>query len=178
MTDPTPNPAPDQAAQPPADATPDAPESQQDSTDWKAEARKWETRAKDNQKAARELEQQRQASMSEAEKAVAEAEKRGRTAAAQEFGTRLAKTQFEAEAARRNPDPAEAAKALKYLKLADFLDEDGEPDAKAIAAAVADLVPEANQGTPPPPSFDGGTRQPATGSPSMSQLIRQAAGRA
>jgi hypothetical protein len=176
MTEPTPDAAPDQAAQPAPDAqtTDDQPA---DTTDWKAEARKWETRAKDNQKAARELEQQRQASMSEAEKAVAEAEKRGESTATARFGTRLARTQWEAEAARRNPG-YDAVGALEDINLAKFIGEDGEPDAKAIAASVARLVPEASNGTPPPPSFDGGTRQPATTGVGMSQLIRKAAGRA
>ena len=41
MTEPTPAP---EAAQP--EATPDAAEPTTDSTDWKAEARKWEQRAK------------------------------------------------------------------------------------------------------------------------------------
>lgn len=123
----------------------------------------------------KDFDTQRKASMTETERAIAEAEERGRVAVRSEYGQRLAQTEFRAAAAARDPE-YDVAKALKYVNLAAFVGEDGEPDAKAITAAVADLVPE--RGTPPPPSFDGGTRQPATGGPSMTQLIRQAAGRA
>jgi hypothetical protein len=146
----------------------------EDSTDWKAEARKWEQRAKENRAAAAELEKQRKASMSEAEKAVAEAEERGRTAAASEFGKRLARTEFDAVAGRRNPD-FDTASALEYVDLGKFVGEDGEPDTKAIKAAVERLVPEPANGAP---SFDGGTRTTAPAPQGMSQIIRKAAGRA
>ena len=46
-----------------------------DGTDWKAEARKWESRAKANNSAAEELDQLKQSQMTEAEKAKAKAEK-------------------------------------------------------------------------------------------------------
>src|SRR4051794_4841840 len=98
MTEPTPDAAPETAAQP----TEDAPEAT-DTTDWKAKARKWEQRAKDNQRAAKDLDAQRRAAMTEADRAVLEAEERGRTAALTSFGQRLARTEFIAEAARRNP---------------------------------------------------------------------------
>jgi hypothetical protein len=124
----------------------------------------------------KEFDSQRKASMTETERAIAEAEERGRIAVRSEYGQRLAQTEFRAAAAARDPE-YDVAKALKYVNLAAFVGEDGEPDAKAIAAAVADLVPERNA-NPAPPSFDGGSRQPAAGGPSMTQLIRQAAGRA
>lgn len=177
MTEPTPDAAPDQAAQPTEDAKPDAAETQQDSTDWKAEARKWEQRAKDNQKAAKEYEAQRKAAMTEAERAVAEAEERGRMAAVATYGQRLARTEWIAEAARRNPD-FDAATALEDINLAKFIGEDGEPDVKAIKASVGRWVQERPDGPTPPPSFDGGTRSTARTGPSMSDIIRQAAGRA
>ena len=174
MTNPTPDPAADPAAQlteAPKDDT-----AQTDDTDWKAEARKWEQRAKDNQKAAKDFEAQRKAAMTEAERAVLEAEERGRMAALTSFGQRLARTEFIAEAARRNPG-FDATSILDDLNLARYIGEDGEPDSKAIAKAAQRLIPEAS-GTPQPPSFDGGTRQAAPSSASMSDLIRQAAGRA
>lgn len=152
------------------------PAGEPDGTDWKAEARKWEQRAKDNREAARQLEQQRKAAMTESERAVAEAEERGRTAAVSTFGARLARGEWIAEAAKRNPG-YNAADALEDLNLAKFIGDDGEPDSKAIAASVARLVPEANSGIPQPPSFDGGTRQPIRTGSSMSDLIRQATGR-
>lgn len=47
----------------------------EDTTDWKAEARKWEARAKENKDAAAELEKIRQERMTESEKLQARAEK-------------------------------------------------------------------------------------------------------
>lgn len=138
------------------------------------QSRKWEARAKENLKAKTELEKQQQASMTEAERAVAEAETRGRTAATTEFGKELAQTQFDALAGRRNPD-FDTAKALEFVDLTKFLGEDGKPDGAAITAAVERLVPAPAPGTP---SFDGGTRTTAPAPQGMSQMIRQAAGRA
>jgi hypothetical protein len=129
---------------------------------------------KEYERQVKEFDSQRKASMTEAERAVAEAEERGRAAVRAEYGSRLAQTEFKAAAAARNPE-YDVAKALKYVNLSSFLGEDGEPDTKAIAAAAADLIPTA--GSPQPPSFDGGTRQSAPAGVSMSDLIRQAAGR-
>jgi hypothetical protein len=173
MTEPTPETTPDSAAQPDAATQPEG----TDSTDWKAEARKWEQRAKENKAAAAELEKARKASMTETERAVAEAEERGRLSAVGAYGERLARTEWAAEAAKRNPG-FNAADALEDLNVRKFLGEDGEPDLKAIAASVARLVPEANTGPTLPPSFDGGARQVAPAGSSMSDLIRKAAGRA
>jgi hypothetical protein len=147
-----------------------------DTTDWKAEARKWEQRAKDNQKAAKDFEAQRKAAMTEAERAVVEAEERGRTAALTSFGQRLVRTEFIAEAAKRNSN-FDATSILDDLNLARYIGEDGEPDSKAIVKAAQRLIPEASS-VSQPPSFDGGARQVAPASKSMSDLIRQATGRA
>lgn len=130
------------------------------------EARSLRTRLK-------ELETQQRASMSEADKAVAEAEERGRTAALTEFGQRLARSEFVAAAARRNP-AWDASAVLDDLNLARYVGEDGEPDEKAIAKAVERLVPEPNGSVP---NLDLGPKQTASGPPSMNSLIRQAAGR-
>lgn len=159
-----------------SEAAPEAPAEQtdepvEDSTDWKAEARKWEQRAKENKAAATEMDKQRRASMTEAQRAVAEAEARGRTTAVSEFGKRLVRTEFDAAAARRNPD-VDTAGVLEFVDLARFVGEDGEPDVKAIKAAVDRLVP-APAGAP---SFDGGVRRTASGKPDMNQIIRRAAG--
>ena len=172
MSEAAPEPTPDQPA-PEGDAPA---QDAADSTDWKAEARKWEQRAKENKAAAAELEKQRKATMTEADRAIAEAEQRGRTAAATDFGKRLARTQFDALAGRRNPDVSTDA-VLEYVDLGRFVGEDGEPDSKAIQAAVERLVPEATSGTPSV-NLDLGARIAPPTSPNMSQLIRQAAGRA
>ena len=138
------------------------------------EARKWESRSKENHQAKTELEKQRQAAMTDAERAVSEAEARGRTAATEEFGKELARTQFDALAGRRNKD-FDTAQALEFVDLGKFLGEDGRPDEKAITAAVERLVPAAQDG---PPSFDGGTRTTPPAPQGMTGLIRKAAGRA
>lgn len=167
MTEPTPEATPEtEAAQP----------EPEDTTDWKAEARKWETRAKENNAAAKELERKQRESMTEAEKAIAEAEQRGRTTALTDFGQRLARSEFVAAAARRNP-AWDASAVLDDLNLARYVGEDGEPDEKAIAKAVERLVPELTQSTGVP-NLDLGAKQTPAGAPSMNKLIRKAAGRA
>lgn len=173
MTEPTPDATADPAAQPDADQAAEP----ADPTDWKAEARKWEQRAKENKAAAAEVEKARKAAMTESERAVAEAEERGRKAAVTAYGERLARTEFIAEAAKRNGG-FDASAILEDLNLARYIGEDGEPDSKAIAAAVGRLIPEVNASSPQPPSFDGGARQSAPAGQDMSQLIRAAAGRA
>jgi hypothetical protein len=173
MTVPTPappaEPTPPPAAQPPEPTPP-----VEDTTDWKAESRKWEQRNKDNSAAVKALEKQQRDSMPEAEKATAEAKAAGRAEAVTEFGKRLARTEFDALAGRRNPD-FDTASALEWVDLARFVGEDGEPDSKAIKAAVERLVPAPEGG---PPSFDGGPRTTAPVSTGMNGLIRKAAGRA
>lgn len=132
------------------DTTTDAPEATE-TVDWKAEAEKWkglsrkqEERAKANAGAAKELEQLRASQMTEAEKIAAEAEQRGRATTLAEVGERLVRAEFRAQAGGRVADLDEA---LDDLKLSKFLTEDGEPDAKAIAKAVARMAPPAEQET-------------------------------
>lgn len=155
-------------AEQPAQAEPE------DTTDWKAEARKWETRAKENRTAAQELEKRQRESMSEAEKAVAEAESRGRTSAITDFGQRLARSDFIAAAARRNPS-WNAADVLDDINLSRYVGEDGEPDSKAIEKAVARLVPEPQSSDNG--SLDLGIKQTPATAPNMNSLLRKAAGR-
>lgn len=133
----------------------------------RARAKEAEKRAKQFE---RELEQVRTANLSEAEKAVAEAEKRGEQKAAQQWSQRLVRSDFVAAASRRNPE-FDASAVLDDLNLGRFVGEDGEPDAKAIAAAVERLVPEASSASRPP-SFDGGARTTAPASTGMNGLIR------
>jgi len=121
-----------------------------------------------------ELEKVRQASMTETEKATAEAEARGRAAATADFGKRLATSKFEALASKRNPG-FDATEVLGFVDLARFVGDDGEPDEKAISAAVEKLVPATEAGVP---SFDGGSRTTPPAPAGMNGLIRKAAGRA
>ena len=159
-----------EAAQPDAEQNE---ETQADTTDWKAEARKWEARAKENSGAAKAAEKARLDAMSESERAIEEAKQSARTEAATEYGKRLARTEFDALAGRRNAD-FDTAAALEFVDLSRFLDESGEPDPKAIKAAVERLVPTADSG---PAAFDGGARSTSK-APDMNQVLRQAAGRA
>jgi hypothetical protein len=107
-----------------------------------------------------EFKAQTKASMTEAERAAAEAEERGYSKARTEYGTRLAETEFRAAAAARNPDPEAAVRALRHLNLAGLLDEHGEPNGKAITAAVADLIPEATATGPRDPRRSTAGRAP------------------
>ncbi|CAM3457401.1 hypothetical protein [Stackebrandtia soli] len=154
-TPPTPQP-------PPAPPVTDAPAAEE--TDWKAEARKWEKLAKQNNKAASELEKVQKAAMSEQEKAVAEAETRGRTAAATEYSVRLAAAEFRAACAAKGVDSDALADLVDASR---FLGDDGNVDDTAITAAVdklAKLAPSRGPGrsggdfggapTPPPASLD------------------------
>ena len=136
----------------------------------KAERNEAKQRAKELEK---ELDKVRKSSMSEAEKAVAEAEARGRAEAATQFGTRLVRSEFVAAAAKRNAT-FDASAVLDDLNLAKFVNDDGDPDQKAIAAAVNRLVPDASG----PPSFEGGARTSPPPASGMNDFIRKAAGRA
>lgn len=128
----------------------------------------------DAKTATTELETLRRSSMTETEKATAEAEARGRSAATADFGKRLATSQFDALASKRNPG-FDTAEMLGLIDLSKFVGDDGEPDEKAIATAVEKLVPAADGVVP---NFDGGTRTTAPAPSGMNGLIRKAAGRA
>jgi len=145
-------------------------ETQADTTDWKAEARKWEARAKENSGAAKAAEKARLDATSESERAIEEAKQSARAEATTAYGKRLAQSEIRAAA-------ADAAADLKgvfdYLDLSRFVQEDGEPDSKAIKAFV-DALPKKDAG---PAGFDGGARSTSK-APDMNQVLRQAAGRA
>ncbi|WP_405543957.1 hypothetical protein OG478_22870 [Streptomyces phaeochromogenes] len=112
---------------------PVAPATGGDGTDWKAEARKWEDRAKANKTAVDELATLKAANMSEQEKAVSAAEKAGRTAALAEAIPQIAQARLEAAAARAHVDLSEFT---EFIDLTKFVGEDGQVDDKAIKAAV------------------------------------------
>lgn len=137
----------------------------------RAEAAKYRTAAKQAQS---EAEKVKAAQMTEAERAIAEAKSAGAAEAVARFGRRLARTEFDNAAGRRNPD-FDTSAALEFLDLGKFVGEDGEPDVKAIKAAVAKLVPEPPKG---PPSYDGGARTAPPGQADMNRIMREALGRA
>lgn len=115
----------------------------------------------------------RAASLSDQERAVEDARKETLAEASRTFGARIARTEFDALAARRNPD-FDTSSALEFIDLTKFVGDDGEPKREAIQAAVERLVPTTE---PVPPSFDGGSRTPAATS-DFNQTLRRAAGRA
>jgi hypothetical protein len=157
---------------------------------WKTLARKHEDRSKANADAVKraeqlqaELEQFRAASMSETEKAltkaVKEAEQRARGEALTAVGQRLVRAEFRAQAAGSIPD---LDGVLDDLNLAKFVGADGEPDTRAIEAAVRRLTPPkpAEPETPtqpvlapgPRPDLTQGNRQtlPLNGDPLLDSL--------
>lgn len=125
-----------------------------------------------------QVERERRSALTDAERALAEAEDRGKATATTAFGQRLARTEFVAAAAKRNPT-YDASAVLDDLNLARYVGDDGEPDTTAIGKAVERLVPAGVGGAGDErPSFDGGTRSSAPAGKSMNDLIRAAAGRA
>lgn len=118
-------------------ATPPAAPPAQEETDWKAMARQWEKRAKENSKAADELEKLRAASMSEQEKAVAAAKAEGATEASKTFGGRLAAAEFKAAVAAKGLDLGDA---LDLIDTTKFVDDKGDVDEAEIKKAVTKLA--------------------------------------
>ncbi|MFF9910624.1 hypothetical protein [Streptomyces sp. NPDC013457] len=168
---------PDTSGQPPAPPAPPAGDqggqpsgTPGEETDWKARAREWERRAKDNKTAADELAALKASQMSEQEKAVAAAEKQGRTAAAAEYGAKLAAAQFETAVARAGIDLGEAADLIDTTR---FVDKDGQVDTDGIKAAVKKLARLAPRG----PGRSGGDMGGSGGSgdqPSIDKQIAEA----
>lgn len=110
--------------------------------------------------------------LQKAQKAATEAEAKLQTQS-QAMGARLARSEFAAAAAKRNPD-ADISSVLDLVDLSRFVGKDGEPDIKAITDAVAKLVPESSNGDP---TFTTGARKSPPAGADMNQLLRSAAGR-
>lgn len=118
----------------------------------------------------KETDKLRTAQMSETERAIAEAKNTGRAEAMTEMGRRLAAAEFRAAAAAANLDVAEV---VDLVDVGRFVTDNGEPDGKAIAAAVEKFTALRGEPAPPvPPTFDGGFRTaPATVDDSPRGLI-------
>lgn len=119
--------------------------------------------------AQQKLEKIEAASMSETERAVAEAKKVGRAEALAAVGKRLARSEFRAAAAGRI-EPSQLDGFLEYADTSKFLNDDGEPDSKAIEAAIKRLAGSTRT------DFDGGVRTNGDRKADMNSLIRRAAG--
>jgi hypothetical protein len=162
--EPTP-PADPPKTDPPADPPADPPK---DETDWKAEARKWESRAKDNKSAADKLAEIEAANQTELEKAQKAAETEAARAQTATVRAVSAEVKALADGFRVRGD------ALLHLKdrgdLARFVDNDGDIDTKAIEKELADvlknrpdLAPEAT--SEPTPAVPGARPVPVKGRP-------------
>lgn len=113
----------------------------QDTTDWKAEARKHERRLKEANKQLADLQA---ASMSESEKAVsnavAEALKENNANWVKQVGGRLVKSEIKAGASGRISDKG-LSSLLDGLDVSRFIDDEGEPDTQAIKKFLDDVLP-------------------------------------
>lgn len=138
--------------------------------DWKAEARKWEQRAKTNSAAAKELEQIKAAQQTAEERAQAAA--RAAEARAANALRQIASAEIRAALTGIVPDPATV---VEDLNLDRFLDtESGEVNANAVEALRAKY-----QQLAPPPGPRAPAPNPAQGSggtppPTLAQLIAEA----
>jgi hypothetical protein len=171
-------------------STPDAPETTE-STDtgptveslqaeldkWKAQARKHETRAKENSGAAKELEALRASAMSETEKAVAQARSEGLTEGLRTAGVKLVEANVREAAKGRGVDVDSLVEGIDASK---FLDDTGEPDRDAITAWVDKVAPQPTEDDTPPgfPDLGQGYRQdtPALGSDALVDALKRVVG--
>lgn len=118
-----------------------------DTTDWKAEARKHESRskkaAKDIEDLRAQLEQHANAAKSEQEKAIddarKDADKAAREDVAKSYRDRILNAEIRAQAAGMFANPALAPKLLD-LKAEDAFGADDEPDAAVIKAAIDEFL--------------------------------------
>lgn len=171
--DPTDPPATDPPAippvtDPPATDPPAVDPPAQETTDWKAESRKWEQRAKDNVAKAQEYDKLEEASKSELQRAQDAAQRSDAQVA--EMRNEIASAKIEAALAGIVDDPSAV---VADLNVAKFLDANGAVDAEAVKALreryEAFAPPGNGPRTPQPTPGQGANTQPAAG-----QLTREA----
>lgn len=171
----------------PTTETPDTPEptvqaaqpDTTDGTDWKAEARKWEQRAKDNKSAATKLNQLEDANKSETEKLNERATKA--ETAQQEAHTKyvsLLKRQAITDAAT-TAHSTDTETVYLYLDNEIQIDDDG--NVQGLDKAIRDLAkrkPHLFRTTPEgsKDAFSGGTTPPALNSDGITDALRAAVG--
>lgn len=140
-------------------------EDQQDTTDWKAEARKHEKRAKENAAAAKrareleaELNQYREASQSETERAISAARREAEKETAARYTRQLATAEVRAAAGGKLQDPNDA---VRLIDLDDHIGQDGSVNTDSLRDAIDQLIkekPYLGIQKARPASFDGGQR--------------------
>lgn len=122
-----------------------------------------------------DLKKKAAAAMSDQEKQVTEAEQRGASTERARYGIRLARAEFKAEAAGKVA--ADALDGfLEYADLNRFVGDDGEPDSKAITAAIRKLGTNTTERARPSTNYDGGARSSAEAPRDMNAMIRRQAG--
>lgn len=164
MTEPDPTPPPPTppgpAQDPPtAPAAPPTPPPKSE-PDWKAEARKWEDRAKENKTAADELATIKAAQMTAEQKAQADLEAANQRATA--LLDRTVKAEIRSLAAEGFADPNDAH---LYLDLSKYTGADGEIDPDAIKADLATVLtakPHLAKATRPAGQVDQGVQGSGT----------------
>lgn len=132
-SDPTANPEGDPAKEPTVDL-------EAELAKWKADARKHEARARENAKALKELETLKQSQMSETERAISEAVSKARKDWQTEASAKLALTEFKAKASGRFAED-KLDLVMSSLNVSAFLDDDGEPNSKAIDDFLDGIAP-------------------------------------
>lgn len=144
---------------------------------WRTHAREQEKRAKENASAAKELQQVRQQSMTDTEKAVAEAKVAGRAEAEAGFAQRLAAAEIRAALAGLIDDPQSV---VDDLNLSKYVTDDGQVDAKAVAALrerFAGLIGNRRPATPDLGQGNRGIAAPANGGDFLRNMREDLRGR-
>lgn len=152
----------------PPETTPPAPPAQE--TDWKAMARQWEKRAKDNSNAAEELEKLKASQMTDTEKAVDAARKEGEKTATGAGAKRLAKAEFKAAAAVAGVTLGDTEDLIDFGR---FITDKGDVDEAEIKKAVKGLAKLAPKG-PGQSGGDFGGGNGSAGQQDRPKSIREA----
>lgn len=172
MTDQPTDTIPTETPATPAPAQDPAPEPAKAETDWKAEARKWEQRAKENSAAAKRLTEFEESQKTEAEKLAAKAEAAEKRAAVADARAVKAEVKALADAFADREDAA-----LNLGDLTKFVN-DGEVDTAAITEALADVLERkpylAKAAGPRTPAPDPSQGSRGGQSPDVDALIREA----
>lgn len=158
--------------EPPATGT-EAPDLAAEVERYRAEARRWEDRSKANAAAARELEALKKQSMTDTERAVTEAVAAARHEMTMQYGGRLVDAEVRAAAVGLAVD---VDALLEGLDRRRFLNEDGEPNVRAIRTWIGKVAPKAPEPGTPPLDLGQGQRPGAVAPADMNALLRQAAG--
>lgn len=128
-----------------------------------------------------EIDKLREASLSDKEREIKAARAEAAKETAAQFEQRIAKQALKAAATGKFADPSDAALFVDLTKIP--IDDNGDPDEKALEAAIADVLkqkPHLAATASKPPQLPGSGFAPASGSSGddMNSRIRKAAGRA